>query len=60
MSNPVQTITLDGVEVRVDGPSRAVVWMSDWARCWDLVDAGLLRAVDRGPRTHGHADFYVA
>jgi hypothetical protein len=61
---PQSTHLIDGVEVHTTGPivngkTRAVMWMSDWARAWELVDAGFLRAEHGGPDTYGHITLYV-
>jgi hypothetical protein len=57
---PESTYFLDGVEVHCTGPDHdAVMWMSDWGRWMDLVDAGLLRADYGGPGTYGHISLYV-
>ena len=50
--------TLDGVDVRANDDGN-VSWMSDWARCDELADAGLLRRVNYGPATYGHTDFFL-
>lgn len=61
---PESTHMIDGIEIHttgpiIDGKSRCVMWMSDWARWPELAKAGRLRVVDGGPGTYGHTDLYV-
>jgi len=47
---------LDGVLVKFDRGH--AYWMSDWARCDELVDLGLLRREHYGPATYGHCGYF--
>lgn len=51
--------TIDGVEIDADPATGNVFWMSDWSRCDELANRGLLRRKSYGPATYGHVDFFV-
>lgn len=55
----MQSITLNGVEIKYHGPRRVVFWASDWSRVWDLVAAGLLSRRWLGAATFGDCEFTV-
>lgn len=50
---------IDGVEIEADRSTGNVSWMSDWTRCDELANAGLLTRKNYGPATYGHTDFFV-
>ena len=49
--------TLKGIEVKATEDGR-VYWMSDWAKAYELVKAGLLKTKFYR-HLHGHTDFYL-
>lgn len=42
------------------GPRNGIGWCSDWARVYELVDAGHATTDHGGPGTYGHTDILLS